>query len=482
MQPYKTLFIVLAVLAFHALPISSTAHETEGENTAVIHIDENGFSPDVITVAPGTEVIFENTGTEDHWPASDNHPTHTRYDGTTLQEHCANGHSNTFDSCGPISPGDSWSFVFKKGGSFAFHDHLWAHFDGTITVQEEGATLAKEKSLVSLFFDSFRKAFTAILSFFIRQEGDLDLQSGNTNNEFYESVKTGYKNLVDKTDPRQAIQALEQESQEDARVAALCHDILHEIGRTAYKKYGGFNEAAAFQSDFCNSGYIHGIFESYFKSASSSLSMLAKQCSEYASTQGRQFDLWQCHHGVGHGFMYLTGGDLDESLALCDRYMEEAGTGCQNGAYMEVFNLEVLAKESGYIDPENPFATCKARSQAKGDCYVYVPTYLSQTRGMDFPDILKECNKAEFGYKGSCLGGVAAEAIKRNMGNPGLVFALCGQAGSFINQELCTAGLVDMYMNQKGSYFAGVELCKQAPQDLLDSCNSVVNNRAPFFK
>src|SRR3989344_2288633 len=129
MQPYKTLFIVLAVLAFHALPISSTAHETEGENTAVIHIDENGFSPDVITVAPGTEVIFENTGTEDHWPASDNPPTHTRYDGTTLQEHCANGHSNTFDSCGPISPGDSWSFVFKKGGSFAFHDHLWAHFD-----------------------------------------------------------------------------------------------------------------------------------------------------------------------------------------------------------------------------------------------------------------------------------------------------------------------------------------------------------------
>jgi hypothetical protein len=276
---------------------------------------------------------------------------------------------------------------------------------------------------------------------------------------------------------------LQTESLQNIKVSALCHDILHEIGHAGYIKYGSFKEAAKFQSDFCNSGYVHGVFESYFESTDDPLSGLAEQCNEYASFGGRQFDLWQCHHGVGHGFMYLTGGDLDESLALCESGLGKvAGASCQNGVFMEVFNHEVLAKENSYIDQNNPFLTCSIRKINKSDCYLYIPTYLSQTQGMDFSDIFEECDKAEFGYKSNCIQGVGSEAIKRNMNDPNSVLALCKLAGSFINQELCVVGVAGMYMNQKGSYSAGMELCKQVPQGFRNACDRAVDNRKLFFR
>jgi len=276
---------------------------------------------------------------------------------------------------------------------------------------------------------------------------------------------------------------LQGESSRDSKVSGFCHDILHEIGHASYRKYGSFKDAAKFQSDFCNSGYIHGVFESYFETTSDPLSGLAEQCNEYASFGGRRFDLWQCHHGVGHGFMYLTGGDLDKSLALCEEGLGKDGaSSCQNGVFMEVFNLEVLAKESNYIDPKNPFLTCSTRNTAKGDCYLYVPTYLSQTKGMDFSDIFDECGKAEFGYKSTCIHGVGSEAIKRNMDDSETVFALCKQAGSFINQETCVVGVAGMYMNQTGSYTSGKNLCEQAPSEYQGVCNEAVKNRESFFR
>ncbi len=181
--------------------------------------------------------------------------------------------------------------------------------------------------------------------------------------------------------------------------------------------------------------------------------------------------------------MYLTGGDLEESLVLCEKGLGTAGgASCKNGVFMEVFNLEVLAKENEYIDPKNPFHTCATRSTAKGDCYLYIPTYLSQTKDMAFPDIFTECDKAEVGYRSSCIHGIGSEAIKRNMNDPDLVFDLCKQAGAFINQETCVSGVAGMYMNQTGSYDAGQKLCEQAPQEFRGVCDKVVRSRESFFR
>lgn len=457
------------------------AHESTDPHTVIIHVDETGFMPKAVHIEPGTTVVFENIGEEGHWPASDSHPSHTFFDGTSVDEHCVPDHAPTFDACDAIAPTESWSFVFEKTGIFEYHDHLWPHLEGKITV----GTPEMEHTntgILARIWEFIRGIFEKIVNFFVKPQEGLSLNTGNTENVFFENLKTKYQSIVIESDPRKAIAALRQESTEDEQVSALCHDVLHEIGHVAYEKYGSFKEAAQFQSDFCNSGYIHGLFETYFASTDDALNDLAQQCNEYASINGRAFDLWQCHHGIGHGFMYLTGGDLDESLALCQSSLPgSAATSCQNGAYMELFNLEVLAKEENFINPNNPFLTCEVRNIAKSDCYVYVPTYLSQTKGLDFPTILDECDTAESEFTHLCISGVGSEAIKRNMENPGSVFALCQTAGTSAQQQSCVSGVVGMYMNQKGSHDAGKELCEQAPSHFRSICNTTVENARAFF-
>lgn len=455
---------------------STSAHQVEKEGAIMIHVDEKGFDPKILHIEVGTEVIFENAGLEDHWPASDDHPNHTLYDGTSIEEHCADDHSLSFDACRPLKSGETWSFIFEEVGSYKYHDHLWSQFEGQIFVGEK-------TNLFSRALNYFKNIINKITGVFRKDDIHDESGSEEISTTSYPDLKKKYEKMIIESDPRVAIELLEKESSEDEAVLALCHDILHVIGHSAYQKYGSFKEAVKFQKDFCNSGYIHGLFETYFSTTANPLSGLNKECEAFGQGK-RQYDLWQCYHGVGHGFMYFTGGDLDKSLEFCEDGLKsgEAIASCQNGVYMEVFNLEALAKEKDFIDSKNPFFTCSDRDTAKIDCYLYIPTYLHQTLDTEFTQILKECSKAESGFENVCISGVGSEAIKRNMNNPEDVFELCMKAGSKIKEESCVSGLVSMYMNQKGSYSSGVELCKITPNNYRQICEQTVTGRESFFK
>ena len=113
---------------------SSNTSNNQGENvqpatqhvpvagTVVIEMNETGFSPDTVTIKNNTQVVFKNVGTESHWPASNLHPTHGIYP--------------EFDPQRPIPPGESWSFVFSRIGTWKMHDHLMPRMLGAITVTE----------------------------------------------------------------------------------------------------------------------------------------------------------------------------------------------------------------------------------------------------------------------------------------------------------------------------------------------------------
>jgi len=477
-------FTFLLILLLPQLFIHHTvfAHQDENENVVNIHINEEGFEPNNVIIDLGTKVVFENTGLEGHWPAVDEHPSHTMYDGTTLDEHCAEGATPVFDSCGPINSQGSWSYTFTKEGFYGYHDHLWPQFYGEIIVKDPNK-IEPEKNFFTDIINFFKQVMYVISSFFNPNKNEVTLKTGNKNSDYYTSLKTKYEEIVVNENPREAIKALRDESSKNNDTLAFCHDVLHAIGHTAYTKYGSFKNAVEFQEDFCNSGYIHGLFETYFDTVENPLDGLAEQCRDFGEGK-REFDLWQCYHGIGHGFMYLTGGDLDESLYLCSNNLPSinAVSSCQNGVYMEVFNLEILAKEKELVDPVNPLLTCSKRQEGSQDCYLYIPTYLSQTAGMEYTNIFSECAKLEAVSQITCITGVGSEAIKRNMNDVNSVYELCQKAGSYINQAACASGVVSMYMNQNGSLEAGKELCKITPEYYKDICNSTVSSQESFFK
>lgn len=497
--------IFIFILGFQTTSVY--AYESNEQKTVIVHIDEKGFQPNKINIEVGTRVVFENIGKEDYWPASDDHPSHTLYDGTSLKEHCARGASTSisFDACGPIKSTKSWEFIFTKEGVYEYHDHLWPQLTGEVVVGKsvsdetkintqtnDQLDASKKQSYFSKFKSYVKKTISTIFGLFgkglkdNKEEGSMSknsLKAANGKDEYYLNLKNRFEKIVNDSDPKEAIRLLREESSKNEKTQALCHDVLHVIGHTAYGKYGSFKEAVKYQEDFCNSGYIHGLFESYFKSTESSSLNLSEQCWSYGKNK-RLFDLWQCYHGIGHGLMYLTGGDLDKSLQMCKDDLQDlqAVANCKNGVYMEVFNSEVLAKEKSFVDSKKPFATCSQRKTSKGDCYIYAPTYFSQTLEMSYEDIFKECSKTEIGYKYVCIEGVGAEMLKRNMSDLSSVFDLCKKAGEYMSQEACVSGVVNMYMNQEGSYTAGEEICKIAPESYQDFCYKTVKKREMFFR
>lgn len=89
--------------------------------TVTVEVTDKGFNPTDITIGEGTRVIFKNTGSDVHWPASDLHPTHGVYP--------------EFDPMKAIDPGQEWSFVFRKPGNWKAHDHVYPQFRAIIHVE-----------------------------------------------------------------------------------------------------------------------------------------------------------------------------------------------------------------------------------------------------------------------------------------------------------------------------------------------------------
>lgn len=112
--------------------------ETDGGPAfTVITLTDAGFSPNSVSVAQGETVRFVNESSRGMWVGSDEHPTHTEYDGTSTREHCADGAntSGSFDMCAAVANGEHWDFTFERAGTFGFHNHVGAAHTGTVIVR-----------------------------------------------------------------------------------------------------------------------------------------------------------------------------------------------------------------------------------------------------------------------------------------------------------------------------------------------------------
>lgn len=110
-------------------------NNVKSNNKNTIEITSSGFSPKTMTISRGEAVTFVNQKSTSAWPASDIHPTHTLYDGTSLSEHCQDGSESSFDACEGLSSEETYEFTFDKTGEWKYHDHLNPSDTGTIIVQ-----------------------------------------------------------------------------------------------------------------------------------------------------------------------------------------------------------------------------------------------------------------------------------------------------------------------------------------------------------
>jgi plastocyanin len=104
--------LYLAILSMVALVVFAPAVSAQDDMT--VSIQDFSFSPDQMTVAPGTTVTWTNDGQQPH--------TSTADDGT-------------WDS-GTLQPGDDYSFTFDEPGTYTYHCSI--HPDMTASVKVSG--------------------------------------------------------------------------------------------------------------------------------------------------------------------------------------------------------------------------------------------------------------------------------------------------------------------------------------------------------
>ena len=112
-----------------------TDKKTATAQSTTITYDDNGFSPNPLTVKVGTKVTFINNISADFWPASAVHPTHEAYPGSSITKCGTSAVGAIFDACASVAPGASWTFTFKEKGSWWYHDHLKASHYGKVVVE-----------------------------------------------------------------------------------------------------------------------------------------------------------------------------------------------------------------------------------------------------------------------------------------------------------------------------------------------------------
>jgi plastocyanin len=459
----KISYLIILTVLFFSLTFSlALAHDDE-HGDLIVQMSDDGFSPKDMTIKTGDTIIFENIGEEDHWPASNIHPTHSIY--------------SEFDPRTPVLTNESWSFTFEEEGEWQYHDHLFPRFIGTITVNSSYDTVRtvperkSEKGLVS-FIKNILKKISSIFSF-----GDDDSDRDTLNTEFKEPVSynasilnnftTGcesnnhgcisnsLKKLTREYGPALGIDALTLIIENGSISRTVNdHQLSHEIGRETARVYGVNSEAFLLcpMSAF-NGGCQHGFFEYVLGKTDSSSEAAELICSSLDEGFSSKFKFY-CYHGVGHGVMMAEAYALMDALDTCNTFEgDKAKEGCWQGVFMENTNAGTngTARENIFSD-EDPLAPCNTLdNKYRTQCYLNHAGYLMHYFRNDTKLATESCLHAEDMWVDSGL-----QSIGLMVTNPVWQGQLLSQA---------SVGVLGMSTEEKAW-----EICKLFPEEKQVQC------------
>lgn len=291
----------------------------------------------------------------------------------------------------------------------------------------------------------------------------------------YRAVVKVFLEMMQKEDPNFALHQVPELIEDNVVLRPLCHVLVHEMGREAYKNYdNNFEKAMSFGDEVCNGGYIHGVIEQHFVSVDDMEQEMQTICNGY--------DIGRCFHGVGHGFMYYSENDLPRSIELCKKYEDFiARFQCAQGVYMENFSADGKNHLSEFLKKDDPLYPCaEQHPQFKTSCYYYAPTYYLFLSKNNYEGAFDLCETAEKDFIYMCIKGVGSRAIKIMIEEPKEVEKLCMKAkkGSVAP---CIDGMAGFYLNHFNSIEKTIELCNIMEPKNKEACNEAISSRRDLF-
>jgi hypothetical protein len=129
---------------------------------------------------------------------------------------------------------------------------------------------------------------------------------------------------------------------------AYCHVLGHKLSSAETKKDPSKwkDVIARCPSGTCSNGCVHGAFQERFRTESFSDSQLAEAekelkgiCEPREGFNPTDLEKGSCYHALGHLYMYITGGDINKAIGLCDKdkYTRDFQSVCYDGAFMQIY-------------------------------------------------------------------------------------------------------------------------------------------------
>lgn len=311
----------------------------------VIEMTAWGFQPQFVTLDNNSTVIFINKDSKAHWPASDVHPTHDLYP--------------EFDPQKSVEAGQSWPFRPKKVGVWRFHDHLFPHFNGTLTVTSENGIVTQTNES---WIDSFRKTASNIFTKFLHNFRVGKVQALPKESFIKLSSQEQIKNiqaLAGSIGSKEAWGYIKDTYKGQSGSSGNIHDLAHLAGGLMYDQLG-FEGIRSCSSEF-GFGCFHGFLDKAFAKSIDKLEDAHDACAKLDSTLSGP--VASCIHGIGHGVAsFYSVSDLNKALSTC-RKLTSGQEYCFDGVFMEfvrsapesfykkedlLYPCNTLEKEFGY--------------------------------------------------------------------------------------------------------------------------------------
>ncbi len=306
----------------------------------------------------------------------------------------------------------------------------------------------------------------------------------------FKCYKTLLQDITNQQDPEAAFALVKEQYRSIDYVKSQCHQLAHVIGRAAYEKYGGITETFSHGDQFCWSGYHHGAIEQLTKEKGYdyTLNNANSICSGFSAQEKYLFKHYNCVHGLGHGFMFVTKNKFFDALYACDKILDDwERSSCYGGVFMQnIMNVQGpdAADAAGYeyIRPEEPMYPCTAvENKYKEQCYLMQTSYALQTVGYDFSKVFALCAQAPADYQATCFQSTGRDASGQSISDVDKTNTTCLLGQDYKAQSNCIIGAAKDFVSYYHSDEQARQLCASLPPDLGSICYQTVKSYYSTF-
>jgi len=286
-------------------------------------------------------------------------------------------------------------------------------------------------------------------------------QRGMKANKCYEKFVA---QRTEEAGPEAAFADLEVLYDVSADVRSYCHPLSHEIGHAAVHEYPDVNEAYKHGSDFCWSGYYHGVMEEIMSNIG--MENLAGElnniCSKMPGKEAYSFNYYNCVHGMGHGLLDVMGDKLIKALNMCENltgWWEQQS--CYSGVFMQNVINDGLEYHVADLKPEDAVYPCNVVDEKyKDQCYLMQTSYMLKINKYDFKKTFDICENVDEGFSVTCYRSLGRDASGSTVSDLQKTHDICMLGKNYEQQSECMVGAVKDFISYLHDDIKGKQLCE----------------------